>query len=180
MVLIWKKYPSTLGGGPINTNLPAFIVLMIMTFGLWAGAPKKIKLTMTLLTGNKGARGMTLIEILVSVTLLSVGLILLYQPLLASLDALAYVDDRIQANYLISGKLWELEEKASKLGRLPAFASQGTWLGKDKTFNFKMAAEPMSLDRQLQQIKVGVSWRGAGRNKKMVRSAYVFIPAQPS
>ncbi len=115
------------------------------------------------------SRGFALLEVLLAVVILSVGVIVVYQPLLASLSALNYADDRMEANYLISKELWELENKVYETGRFVERAQDETLLGKTRTYQYEMSSTSLSDDDKLFSINQRISWSSSGQKKTMTR-----------
>jgi len=123
----------------------------------------------------KRSSGIALLEVLMSVAILSAGLISIYQPLLSSLSALAYADYRMEASRLMSNQIWEWKQASYQTRILPG-PSSGILLGRDKTFEFKALTSLLPSERGLTQVDFVVNWQAGGQSKQVKRSLYVTLP----
>ena len=138
---------------------------------------------MTLLIGNSkkvslnSSDGFTLLEILLSVFILSVGIVAVYQPLLACLSTLNYAEERLEANNLLSKEIWVLESKM-KLSDLTGLTSDDTLIGSDRIYRYQASSQPLSRDQQLFKTKVEIAWQDAGRAKRIAREICLLLPVK--
>ena len=115
------------------------------------------------------------LEVLLSVIILSVGIIAVYQPLLVSLGALNYADDRMEADYLLSKKLWVLENETAQ-GNLDGLASDETLLGRNKPYRYQAFSQPVVTgEQELQQVRLKMSWKDGGRDRSVIRELYLKL-----
>lgn len=120
--------------------------------------------------------GFTLIEVLVCTAILSMALILVYRPMLNALDVWRFSDEREEAGRLMEKQIWEFHEKVRSQQGVLAPAETKTLLGRDKAFEFRRIAQPLTEDGRLYHIECQVSWQRAGKTKRFVRSFDAFIP----
>ena len=113
---------------------------------------------MTWLTGNK--KSFTLIEIMVTLSVLSVGLLSVYRSLFSLLDSTQYLSSRLQAQALVNNKIWEMEHNIK---------------GEQQAKNFKWSINILSVQgaEVLNEIKLGLLWQERGRDAGIYRTAYV-------
>lgn len=126
------------------------------------------------------ARGLTLIEVLVSVIILSLGLVAVYGPLLLSLAVFDEAHARLEAGRLLSNHIWLLEEEVLRTRRkLPAEQS-GILMGAEKAYEYLVAARALDDEGTLYQASFAVGWKGAPRQRRILRTVYVLGPrAEP-
>ena len=119
---------------------------------------------------------MTLLEILLSVSILATSLIIVYQPLLGSLNALRYADNRLEAEQYLTDQIFELESRSVQLKDVPdrqqeTVASEDGW-----NFDYQMVAQPLTEDNQLYSANFRVAWLQSGREKSVAREVYIKMP----
>ena len=128
----------------------------------------------------KRHNGIALLEVLVSVAILCSGLIVVFQPLLASLSVFNYAAYRLEADRLLANHIWELEDAAKRgAASLPA-GDSGVLIGRERAFSYKMTATPLSQDEKLHRLDFDVSWTSGGGTKNMSRSMYLLLPHAPT
>jgi prepilin-type N-terminal cleavage/methylation domain-containing protein len=125
---------------------------------------------------GKMNKGLTLIEVLVSVAILSGGLIVVYQPLLRSLSALNYVEVRAEATREASNLLWKLQEDANRSGVFPYRGKTGVIMGKDRAFNYRLHARSVGFGDSLQEVELIISWKSGSQDKQLKRVSYISNP----
>jgi Tfp pilus assembly protein PilV len=120
-------------------------------------------------------RGISLIEVLLSISILSGGLVAVYQPLLSSLDILNYADVRSEASRLASDFIWQLEQDVQRMGELSYENKVGILLGQDRTYQYDLNVYPVSKLPQLRELELSVSWTVGGRQKHINRLSYMVF-----
>ena len=107
-------------------------------------------------------RGLTLIEVLVSVVILSAGAIVLMQSLAQSAHAQAIAEAHIQAYVLAASKLGELELEAARGESLPE-RQEGIVRVGQQTFNWSATATALEAS-PVQAVSLLVSWKEGARD----------------
>jgi prepilin-type N-terminal cleavage/methylation domain-containing protein len=74
---------------------------------------------MTSLTGNKTKGGFTFFEIMVTVTVLSIGIVMIYKALLLSLDYQNHLSFRLYALNLIDNQTAAINQQYNLSGEIP-------------------------------------------------------------
>ena len=120
--------------------------------------------------------GMILLEILMSVAILSGGLVLVYYPLLTSFHALDYAEHRMEANRLLASKIMELNGEAIKQGALSAGLLEGTVLGERQVYSYSVDTKKLVQDGKLLEMNWQFSWKSSGLKKAILRSTYLLLP----
>jgi prepilin-type N-terminal cleavage/methylation domain-containing protein len=109
---------------------------------------------MTLRIGSK--RGLTLIELLISVAILAGAVVLIMQAFARGASALAFAKHRMRAFQFASAKLVEAE-LAAAAGKTPDL--KGSFrVGRDR-FEWHLAAEPAFDEPELELLTLTVDWR---------------------
>ncbi len=121
--------------------------------------------------------GMTLLEVLISVSLLSFGIVAIFQPLLTSLSALNYVDTRSEASRLAANFLWELKEQSTQSKNFLLRSGSGKLIGQTKTYNYDLSVNRFESARDLREVKLSVLWISGGQKKQVERIAYFAVPS---
>ncbi len=119
--------------------------------------------------------GFALVEVMLAVAILSVGIIAVYQPMLASLSAFDYADDRMEINYLLSKKIWELENEV-KLKDYRGVNVTETLVGREKPYTCTSSSFTLTGDHQLLQVRLKINWVRDGRTKSFMREMYLTAP----
>lgn len=124
---------------------------------------------------TKAIRGFSLIEVMVTLCLLSLGIVMIHQSLLSSLNTITFLSNRLNAGFELGNRLWEIEESlksAKDIAQLPkSVRSLSNGLDFDCTFD----AKELDASKKLYQIQATLSWLEQGRNKRLVRSAYWIL-----
>ncbi len=123
-----------------------------------------------------GQKGVTLVELLLCVAILSVSLIVIYRPLLASMSVLHYSTEREEANRFLSKKLWALQERFYAAQAELGPVMTGAFTGKKKTYFYQISSNPLTEDNRLYQLDARVSWSHSGQRKNLNRIIYAYLP----
>ena len=124
----------------------------------------------------KDNRGMVLLEVLIAVLILTTGLVVVYRPLLMSLDVMNYADDRIEAKGLLLGQIWELHDEIAKAKNFTERTRAETLIGRKKTYHSEMTSQSLTEDDLLQRVTFRLSWDDMGRTQSITSEIYVTVP----
>jgi len=124
--------------------------------------------------------GFTLIEILISVTILAIGIVAVLQAFNGSLSALSASRDAIKANMLAMNKMADLELSAISQGTLDSGSSSGAFEGEDDHYRWECGVENISAGitegdalNTLNRIDLAV-WR-EGYLRRYAVSTYLLV-----
>lgn len=138
---------------------------------------------MTLTTGKKKERrsvpqqrGLSLIEVMLCVVVLSVGLAAVNQTLLKSLESLIYVQNRFEADRVASNQIWEIQNQAWHHQAPPPMRSDGSWLGNKQSYAYQIQAAPAHGLKSLYEVRVFASGMVPGKEKGLTRVFYARLP----
>ncbi len=127
-----------------------------------------------LLSRPASKSGLTLIELLVSVVILTVGIVVIQRALLSSVMALSYVNGRSEASRLVSEKIWEIQEQSLREGRIRQTVEKGILMGESKTYEYEMTAKTLEPLHRLYEIELTASWPQSWQRKALTRAFYVL------
>lgn len=125
------------------------------------------------MTSGTGKDGFTLVEILVSVAILSVGSVAVLQALGRSAAALAVAESRSQAHLFSMAKMAEVE-LAVRSGKRIEEATAGSFREGPRQFSWSLTAHPPpEEDPQMQSVSLIVHWDlGRRRYEYAVETAF--------
>ena len=124
-------------------------------------------------TGNK--RGFTLIEVLITVAILSFGIVLLYQAFFICLDAVMHCSNRLEAQFLMGEKLWAAQKDLTSQETLPEGEKNGVLAGRNKDFNWMMLVNSIPESEDLYKINLDFSWQEGKKEITVSRATYVGL-----
>ena len=121
-------------------------------------------------------RSFTLLELIVTVVILSSGILFIYKGFLSSLDVSYYVKHYLYAQLWTEEKLYDIDEefRTYKAAFLPQ--ASGSFNEGNKNFSWQAAysligsTEKMSL----YDVTLVVSWKEGRRNINLARSKYIY------
>jgi len=122
--------------------------------------------------GSKLARGFTFIEIMLTVVILSIGIIGVIRAYIFSLDALGVSQGYIDAASLAEGKMIETKQVEIENGGLPQGRSEGAFQGRYDRFNWELEVGASDI-KGLNTVKVAVFNQKAIPLRKFTLVSYV-------
>jgi prepilin-type N-terminal cleavage/methylation domain-containing protein len=130
---------------------------------------------MILPIGSKIKPSFTLLELIVSIAIFSLGIVGIYEGFFTSLGAASYTKNYLKVQLWMEEKLWQLQDKLLRYKTLLTQKNQGSFtLGGKKFFwNFSYFLIEGTKERNLYEIVLRVRWKEGRRDIKLVRSTYV-------
>ena len=127
--------------------------------------------------GSSGDKGFTFIEIILSVIILSVGIIAVHRVFIGSLAALNMIENRSQAERLLEKKMWEIgrEVQESETG-LSKKQDQGELHENGRTYQYEFNTSDRTDDGHLMQTDASIFWENMGGRHSIKRSFYLMEP----
>ncbi len=104
---------------------------------------------------NNRHKGLTLIEVLISVALLSVGIVIILQTFVRSAQTLAYVRDDATAYAFAVVKLADLEIAWQ---RGETFKTRGEFTADGQRYRWFLTSAPLDVP-ELEHVTLNVTWR---------------------
>ncbi|MDD5466092.1 MAG: prepilin-type N-terminal cleavage/methylation domain-containing protein [Candidatus Omnitrophica bacterium] len=122
---------------------------------------------MTLKIGNKG---FTLIEVMVTTVVLSLGTVLIYGAFFTSLDAFNRYTNYLNLIPWMDEQLWQAQDGLNKFGALAQLQTTGEFQKSGKTFSWGLNYS--LIDGGLYKIDLDLYWQQGQRKAGLSRSAY--------
>lgn len=125
-------------------------------------------------------KGFTLIEVMVATAILSMGVLMVYESLMISLDAHGYCFHYLNVAPLMDEKIWDVQDKLSRFGEPYSGDTSGTWSvkGKDIAWGLKYSSIQKNIQAEyrehLYQIMLDLSWQEGRRSANLSRAAYAI------
>lgn len=126
-------------------------------------------------TGNKG---FTLVEIMVTTAVLSLGIVFLYQAFFISLDAFDYYDNYIHTAHWMDEQIWQAQNQLSCFGPEAKIASGGDLERSGRVFNWNLYYNLEDASGSLYWIRLDLSWKRGKRQLELSREAYALYEAR--
>jgi len=128
-------------------------------------------------------KGFTLVEVLISAVILAVGLVVIFEVFLTSLDIVSLFDNRMNAQMYLDEKIWQLQSSLDQQSGLfiPSKQSGKVVLGQ-KEFNWQLDLELVDLTQELFKVNGQMNWTEGKKNRSSKRQTVVksyFSNANP-
>ncbi len=122
-------------------------------------------------------KGFTLVEVVLSVVVLTVGVISVQKILIGSLSALSVIENWDQAEWLLQRKVWEVERRIQEKpqGFQPTQKHE-ILLGKKRTYQYDLNIRSISPDNNLMEAEAEISWENRGIRRSLTRVFYLMVP----
>jgi len=120
---------------------------------------------------------MTLIEVLLSIVILSASFAVIFRPILYGASALSFLNERIEAGRLADRKIWEFKNTHSNQPKIPKALDNGTLIGRDRVYQYSLKAKALESRRQLFEAELEVFWKAGGRRRAIKRTFNVRTKA---
>jgi prepilin-type N-terminal cleavage/methylation domain-containing protein len=131
----------------------------------------------------RAKRAFTLIELLISVAIITVGMIFVLGALGRSVSALATADRTIRANELLNGQIWTLDADGRQVKPSIPVNASGTFDAPYEGFRWARATHDISIDFDHKWVKsrrelsaeetVSVSWDQSRRTQSVSLTRFV-------
>jgi prepilin-type N-terminal cleavage/methylation domain-containing protein len=143
--------------------------------------PKKVKVPEGLRKHRRSQRGFTLIEIMVTVAILSLGILVIYESFFISLDAFSYYVNYLNAQAWINEKIWEFQNQMVEIEFLELGDKRGSFFANDKDFHWSVYVNPVDEEYDVYKLDVSLFWQEGNRERFIYRAAYAskLDPKEP-
>ena len=119
-------------------------------------------------------RGFTLIEVLITVGILSTAIVFLLRSFTASIAAGKFSQDITLGCYLAEEKLWEIETAFKIVGMAMPEVKEVEI--QNRKFNWKFATADTAPPSDLKALKLEVFWKENMREKEYTMDFLTFLP----
>ncbi|MFH0918329.1 MAG: prepilin-type N-terminal cleavage/methylation domain-containing protein [Candidatus Omnitrophota bacterium] len=128
-------------------------------------------------TGNKkkkSSRGFSLLEVMITATVLALGSSLIYQSFFIAVDSFNYYSTLLKITPWMDEKIWQAQNELRHLGPAASIPAGGELLVNNKSINWSLAQRSLDQTDTLYQIDLVAFWPQGPRQAKLSRSAYAL------
>lgn len=122
---------------------------------------------------RRNSHGYTLLEILLAISVLSLGSLFVFPAFMKSADLLANVSSRYHALILADNLLAKSQKDLYTFGLLPETAENGTRMLNGRRYQYKMNFVKLDPMRTLYEIVLEIRWGDPGEYR-MSRVSYAI------
>ncbi|MEI8175814.1 MAG: prepilin-type N-terminal cleavage/methylation domain-containing protein [Candidatus Omnitrophota bacterium] len=116
--------------------------------------------------------GFTLVEIMVTASILSLGLVMIFRSFFTALDAAAHAADRLNISLDTANRIWQSEESLRRSGSVDLPRS-GTAVVGTGSYPWDLKVEALNEALGFYKITISHTVTGAARKFSVERSAYI-------
>lgn len=121
----------------------------------------------------KNSYGFTLVEVMVTVAVLSLGTLMIHQGLLRSADALGHFNNLLVAQEWAEAKLWDARESLLYPSEgAPAIPTSGSFTEFGKEFEYSITTKSQPDADNLYGIQIQVGWQEGHRPVSYIASTF--------
>jgi len=121
-----------------------------------------------------GEGGFTLIEVLLTVVILSVGLVLILRTFLTTLHTLQRTEEAAVVSLLLEEKMEAIKLQAAQEEGLALGVDSGKWApSKTKTYDWKLGVSPSGVDEKLNEVRLDISWKQGKSPRRLFATTYL-------
>jgi len=135
------------------------------------------------ITKIKQKKGLTFIEMMVTLVIISLGIVGIFTSLLSALDQTNYLTNRLYAAQLLDNKIFQQEKmfRRHKKFMLDSNSKINMHTGyKRISFYPEINIRDINGAADIFLLDASLSWMEAGKKKKIKRSAYIMDPSYES
>lgn len=122
---------------------------------------------------KKEVRAFTLVEVLVTTAVLSLGIVFIYRGFFTLLDSYGYYRDYLRVVAFADEKLWQSQAALSYFGPGAGSGSAGRLNIQNKDFSWRLSVSPVEAE-SLYRIDLAVNWQEGPKIKELTRNAYAL------
>ena len=126
-------------------------------------------------------KSFTLIEMVVAVSILSIGIVLILRSFLSSSGALGVVAGRIEALEILEAKMADLKEKAASGALEDTNSSEEAVLDRRKAvYNLRVTGmNPEETDENLKEVRISLDWQEDNKGQNEILATYLQNTKNP-
>lgn len=124
---------------------------------------------MMLRIGNKG---FTLLEVMMTTVVLSLGAVLIYNSFFTSVDAFDYYSTLYKTIPWMDEKIWETQDSLARLGPGASVETGGSLNSANKNILWNLSFVPINSAGNLYRIDLILFWPQGNKKIQLSRSAY--------
>ena len=137
---------------------------------------------MMLLTGNKrkdrGRKGFTFFEVMVTVAIFASGIVMIYKSLLAGLDYHTHLTNRLFALHYLEDQYSSIQREYRLTGQVPLgyHNKRVDVILDNRPVSFELGVQfedPMEFKEGVHEFVLTLKWQERGRNRKLKREGFL-------
>lgn len=110
---------------------------------------------------------------MVAAAVLAIGILVVFPAFFVAVDAAQIAEDRLTIQIWAQNKLWEEQDAYGRLQAVALPRETGDFQTGERVFRWEKNVEP--LKSGLQEATLTVSWLLAGRERRVMYSAYLML-----
>lgn len=121
-------------------------------------------------------RGLTFIEVMVALVILTGGLVAVFRVFISSLNQINHLNNRLYASVILDNRIAEIERNLRIYKTLPFALEQGYSVDVGgKTVEFQQEMQISAIDEfvEIFNIHLTLKWNESNREASMSRSSYL-------
>ena len=117
-------------------------------------------------------RGFTLLEVMVSTAILSLGVIFIFEAFFACLNSYNYYATYLKFAPWMDEKLWQTQEALTHAGSAAKVATSGEFTQDNQKYRWDVSYRLLDRVTSLYQIDLTLSYPSGRRKQRLSRAAY--------
>ncbi len=117
-------------------------------------------------------KGFTLIEVMVALTIVSVGLVSIYSSFINISDTLARMDNYNRSVLIALEKMWEVEEALMQSDEFKIDTFSGELKDNNRYFKWEFTENAVENYKNLREITINLDWKQGKRKGNMKAGTY--------
>ncbi|MFH0838760.1 MAG: prepilin-type N-terminal cleavage/methylation domain-containing protein [Candidatus Omnitrophota bacterium] len=119
-------------------------------------------------------KAFTLVEVLATTAILSLGIVMIYEAFFATLNAFEYCSHYLKIACWMDEKLWQAQNSLRHSGDLAGVETAGKLTIAHKDFNWNLSFGSVDQEQGLYKLDLDISWQEGLRKARISRSSYVL------
>lgn len=117
--------------------------------------------------GNLSLTGFTLIEVMVATVVLVVGVVIIFESFLMSLDALAVFNSRLNAQWFFDEKIWQIQSSLDEpAGAFLPMEDRGVIRLGIKEYAWASTMQIIDPTQELYRVNLNLNWQQGNKTIK--------------
>lgn len=130
-------------------------------------------------TGNRTSAGFTLIELMITVAVLSMGTVMIQQGFLRSSSVLDRLSSSLKIQSWMDERIWEAKERLFYSESASLDNQGGDFTDSGRLFHWLLEVQPVSDGKDLYQIHLSVNWTDGNGAAQMARTVFATSMKKP-
>lgn len=124
---------------------------------------------------TKKNTGFSFVELMVTVAVLSFGIVIVFQAFIVSLNTFSYYVTHLQAQSWAHEKIWEISDKLIQKDSLDSSETSGNFIIGSKKIAWDIDIVPIDEKGEFFSLSLILSWQEGNRRVEVQRATYAGI-----